>query len=165
MNLDPSKSSHTEMHRDKARDFAKRRRTYICLKGQALTLAVIGGIAAAALGLIGIGQIAFYLFIGEYTGAACIAGPFCFLVYLCGLFGHAALDDARFSPRVPPVAEQIAALPAEEVLVRGADVPAPVELLRAAHEHTAVPAEELLRAAQTATERHAEHLLTAERRT
>ena len=37
---------------------------------------------------------------------------------------------------VPPVAEQIAALPAEEILLRGSDQPAatPDELLRAAHE-------------------------------
>ena len=50
-------------------------------------------------------------------------------------------------PYVPPVAEQIAALPVADVRVRGSDQPAatPEELLRAAQAGTAEPAEELLR--------------------
>ena len=54
---------------------------------------------------------------------------------------------------VPPVHEQIAALPAEEVLLRGSDQPtaAPDELLRAARTGTATDAEELLRAESTTT--------------
>ena len=48
---------------------------------------------------------------------------------------------------VPPVREQIAALSAEEVLVRASDPPTatPMELPRAAHEATQTAAEELLR--------------------
>jgi hypothetical protein len=47
---------------------------------------------------------------------------------------------------VPPVHEQIANLPADEVLVRGSGEPAaPGELLRAAHDVVETQAEELLR--------------------
>lgn len=49
---------------------------------------------------------------------------------------------------VPPVREQIAVLPADEVLLRGSDHPAaaPEELLRAAQQVTETASEELLRA-------------------
>jgi len=57
------------------------------------------------------------------------------------------VDGADLS-YVPPVAEQIAALSADEILLRGSDEPAigPEELLRAARAGTAEQAEELLRA-------------------
>ena len=53
-------------------------------------------------------------------------------------------------PYVPPVAEQIADLPAEDILVRGSNQPAAAsgELLRAAREGAEAEAEELLRADQ-----------------
>ena len=56
---------------------------------------------------------------------------------------------------VPPVAEQLAALPAADVLLRGSDQPAaaPDELLRPAHEGMETDAEELLRAGQGADEK------------
>ena len=57
-------------------------------------------------------------------------------------------------PYVPPVAEQTAALPAEDILLRGSDRPAanPAELLRAAHAGMAGPAGELLRSTDEAVE-------------
>jgi hypothetical protein len=58
--------------------------------------------------------------------------------------------EAETIAYVPPVREQIAALPAEEILVRGSDQPAatPDELLRPARERAETGAEELLRADQ-----------------
>ena len=49
---------------------------------------------------------------------------------------------------VPLVAEQLAALPAEEILLRGSYQPvaAPDELLRVAHDRAETEAEELVRA-------------------
>ena len=51
-------------------------------------------------------------------------------------------------PYVPPLSEELAALPADEILLRGSDEPAatPGELLRAAQAGAADSAEELLRA-------------------
>jgi hypothetical protein len=58
------------------------------------------------------------------------------------------LVDGADLPYVPTVTEQIAALSADEILLRGSDEPAigPEELLRAARAGTAEQAEELLRA-------------------
>jgi hypothetical protein len=54
---------------------------------------------------------------------------------------------SRHTIYVPPVREQLAALPAEEVLVRGSDQPraTSTELLRAITEISQTPSEELLR--------------------
>ena len=63
-------------------------------------------------------------------------------------------QDAEAIPYVPPVHEQIAALPAEDILLRGSDhlEALPGELLRAAQAGTETASEELLRAQQTAVE-------------
>ena len=54
---------------------------------------------------------------------------------------------AKAIPYIPRNAEQLAALPADEVLLRGSDTPtAPDELLRASHEGGDQASEELLRA-------------------
>ena len=65
-------------------------------------------------------------------------------MYLCAV----SVDDSKAILYVPPVAIQLAALPAEAILVRGCDQPAaePSELLRAAREGEATVAEELVRA-------------------
>ena len=80
----------------------------------------------------------------------------CFLIFVVTVlvfFGglgmrRNALKEARRLVYVPPVAEQVAALPAEEILVRGSERPdaAPPELLRAAHSGNIEDANELLRA-------------------
>ena len=60
---------------------------------------------------------------------------------------HAETQVASIT-RVPPVAEQISALPAKAILVRASDEPAtqPGEMLRAAHSHALIDGEDLLRA-------------------
>jgi hypothetical protein len=79
------------------------------------------------------------------------------LTLFCGAGGYAytrMAEASRCSARtlkyIPPVAEQLAALPAKEILVRGSDQPAlaPDELLRAAREGEATEARELMRASQ-----------------
>ncbi len=75
-------------------------------------------------------------------------------LFLCGvpaLYGRrlwlASEEVIKSLPHVPPVSEQIAALPADEVLLRGSNAPAaaPEELLRPAGKQE-TPAEDLLRA-------------------
>ncbi len=66
----------------------------------------------------------------------------------CGLMlWQAAAKKARSIPYVPPVREQIAALPAEQILVRGSEEPdvLPQDMLRAALLESEKPEEELLR--------------------
>jgi hypothetical protein len=78
------------------------------------------------------------------TGSAGLALMSLFCVWLLR-------DEARTKlPYVPPVAEQLAALPAEEVLVRASDEPTatPDELLRAASAGVETQADELLRPRQ-----------------
>jgi len=81
-----------------------------------------------------------------------IAG-FVAVASLCGLATlssrlYGALDQkSRFIPYVPPVRDQIAALPAGEVLLRGSDSPPSPqdELLRAAHISSEIGSDQLLR--------------------
>jgi hypothetical protein len=65
-----------------------------------------------------------------------------------GIWANERIVDLEDVPYVPTVAEQIAALPAEEVLLRSSDqpIPLPEELLRPAHAGAGDMAEELLRA-------------------
>lgn len=67
---------------------------------------------------------------------------------LCFFVGKDQSKKEKEIEYVPPVREQIAALRAHEILLRGADEPdtTPDELLRAAQAGMAEPAEELLRA-------------------
>ena len=70
------------------------------------------------------------------------------LPFLCGFMGaYLEAGALRNIEYVPPVHKQLAALPADEVLLRSSDQPAtePSELLRAAQEGTGKGAEELLR--------------------
>ena len=66
----------------------------------------------------------------------------------CLVASGSLMRTAIKTPYVLPVAEQIAALPADKILVRCSDQPAatPEELLRAAQVGTVEPSEELLRA-------------------
>jgi hypothetical protein len=70
------------------------------------------------------------------------------IAFYVGRTAVSSLKEARSLPYVPPVAEQISALPAEKILVRCSNEPTatPEELLRAAQARAEQPAEELLRA-------------------
>ena len=77
---------------------------------------------------------------------------------IAGVLTYAGVDAVRIAhkqsaalPFVPPVDEQIAALPAVEILVRGSEPPAaqPEELLRAAQRGVETDPTELLRAEQS----------------
>ena len=65
-----------------------------------------------------------------------------------GIVWRKSLEKWRSLPYVPPVREQIAALPSVEILLRASDEPiaASNELLRAANEGSTIASEELLRA-------------------
>jgi hypothetical protein len=67
--------------------------------------------------------------------------------FLFAWLWRSSAKAAKAIPYVPPVREQIAALPADEVLLRGSDPPVarPDELLRAARQGTQTGAEELMR--------------------
>lgn len=82
-----------------------------------------------------------------------VSGIFVGLGALVGCWKSSSAGAAV--PYVPPVREQIAALPAEQILVRGTNGAAatPEELLRAVHNETTTPAEDLLRAAAARNDR------------
>ncbi len=67
------------------------------------------------------------------------------------LLWNSSAERVQTLEYVPPIREQIAALPAEEVLVRGSDQPATrnAELLRSTYYGAAAAEEELLRADAT----------------
>ena len=104
-----------------------------------------------------IGTIAFSIF-SDHTAwlhdtVTCIF--FLVAALLIGSIGYLGFQLIRTANKmtddnlyVPTVRDQIAYLPAGEVLLRGSDQPAATssELLRAAHEGTRTDAEELLRA-------------------
>ena len=131
---------------------AKKRREYLRKKART----GIGGTATAGIS-IGLGLVAALLIFAAVQNIGFSRGNivlFAFLAFavlaVAVYFGHVSVSsfkEARAIPYIPPVREQIAALPADEVLLRGSDQPAasPVELLRAAHDGTETEAGELLR--------------------
>lgn len=140
-------------------DGAKRRREYVVKKAIANMLATLGCSAAFGLGMLAAilaVPFLFLLILSINYGGIDIIFAAVYLVVLLILGGLALLGgrlyntfekQSRFMPYVPPVPDQIAALPAEEVLLRGSDPPsaAPDELLRAAHQGVVTPSDELLR--------------------
>jgi hypothetical protein len=78
--------------------------------------------------------------------------PAAFVLMGAWLFKFCAQRSAAL-PYVPPVREQVGALPAREILVRGASEPAASngELLRAAHKQSETGAMDLLRPGVEAT--------------
>lgn len=137
-------------------DPVAKRRTYLLAKaetgsmsciGLCLTLgfgllaiaAIFGAVAALfAIPLIGPGPALIGLMVSAVTG------------YLAYIGYQAMRTAARRSDEivyVPPVREQVAALPADEVLLRGADQPAsgPADLLRVAYTVNATGSDELVR--------------------
>jgi len=142
-----------QIAKDRTREAAKRRREYLTKKGTAYTAAGIcgfiasAGFAVATLALLGILCAALNV-IGLSDWVFVVIFGLCGLaVGTVGYFGswHGKTRGDRV-PYVPPVAEQLLALPADEVLVRASAEPA-------------APPEELLRAAQVGMANHAEQLL------
>jgi hypothetical protein len=138
-------------------DGARKRREYLWKKAAARLLQAIGGVTTVGCGLLWLLALA-----GTIVAIAVARSPLPSLL-AAGLaalvcvgaatliargFWRASAEAAEAIPYVPPVAEQVAALPAKEVLVRGAHQPldSTDELLRAATPHAAVDAAELLRA-------------------
>ena len=142
-------------------DSAKKRREYLRKKAAALILLFISAMFGVLLLVVtavvvsmarhGLGGSGLWIYI--WAGFACLSltvlGVFLF-------YGSVTMSrQASSLLYIPPVAEQIAALPAEAILVRGSDQPsaAPGELLRAARAGEMVDeAGELLRADQGAKE-------------
>ena len=134
-------------HGERLKDRAKTRRAYlwksISLRAWSVCAGLIVIVSGILLSLSLFGLIYYFLSPIYWLW---LSG----LGIICGLGGWlflASLEKTVSLPHVPPVREQIAALSAEEILVRGSNEPAaaPRELLRAAHEGTEMAVEELLR--------------------
>ena len=150
-----------QTHADRVTDAEKKRRAYLREVNSANAKATGGCLLLAicvlltlcgALGLL----CALGFFLSETVADGAISGIATVLFVAgvptaLGLLGTRLICKKMSSipriPYVPPVEEQIAALPAA-VLLRGSDEPTatPGELLRAAREATATDTDELLRA-------------------
>ena len=159
-----------ETHIEPVNDIAKKRREYL-RKVSVATAAVgtagilsIAGILIAAIMWLGIYVFLNYYAMGHFRPSRSSAdtkvqaGILLVLSSLAvglisGLICRDQLRKKQEIEYVPPVAEQIAALPAEEILLRGSDQPAATsgELLRATHSATETAPEELLRPTENRT--------------
>jgi len=135
---------HTTGQRE---DAAKKRRDYLLQKA-----AYKVNYGTLVLSICFFGYLVVASCLGDHRYVANAAWGFCscgFLV-LISLFFIAMLrrEETTKLPYVPPVAEQLAALPTEAILVRGSDQPTATagELLRAVLPGVETKAEELLRA-------------------
>lgn len=130
------------------KDAKRKRRQYLASKAHKIVgTGMFAGAAAFALAAACVSlllrQSGPWLTTWAYTAATLLcAGAIC-----CYMTCRTA-NEAKSIPYVPPVAEQIAALPAEEILVRGSEQPAAPsgELLRAARAGIDTEPTELLRA-------------------
>jgi hypothetical protein len=143
-------------------DPAKKRREYLVRINQAGIGAVLFGILTLVLTLIAFVMILYALVLpydleGDDPGPTPVqhvAITWSTIAVVIAFGCCSAVVCARNCKRieatiyVPPVLEQVAALPAEAVLMRGSEEPtaAPEELLRAAREGAESEAAELLRA-------------------
>jgi hypothetical protein len=132
---------------------AQRRVGYLALKSAAIGTGCIGAVLFIAFGLLTLGCFIATL-AGVFVGPSLTVFPCLIATALAGAITYLgaymmirANDRVIALPVVPAVREQIAALPAEEVLLRGAETPVatPDELLRAAREATASAPHELVR--------------------
>jgi len=132
-------------------DLARKRREYLKHKAAANFQRTFG-IACTIAALFG-GLYALWLLVPMSDAALqeLLVRVVLFVAAVIFMLGVSQVDLAerkeRRFPYVPPVAEQIAALPAEDILLRGSDQPAATtdELLRAAQAGTTHEAVELLR--------------------
>jgi hypothetical protein len=136
----------SQAHRDWVKDAAKKRWKYLVRQHIETALAVTGALFIC---------LAFFGVLLAWRGilADAVTAIFVFLIAVAiGKFGwwfcHTRCKVANSLRYVPPVAEQLAALPADEVLLRSSEQPAAAadELLRAAQEGSVTEAVELLRA-------------------
>jgi len=135
-------------------DVRKKRREYLGKKAGAEVLGAVTAVFALALGalalvlmfavLMNIGNsgasLFFFAFLTVFIGAVAV---------YTGRISSSSFEEARTLEYVPSAAEQLAALPAEDILVRGSDRPD-------------APAEELVRAASPAGVNAANELLRSE---
>ena len=147
-----------ETHRETTQSAEQKRRAYLREKAQASVA------AAAALGIAVLFAIPVLLTFGisflkllasrrlpdlfEILIGLLVLGMFAGPAFLAWTIRQHFTKKAASLPYVPPVREQIATLPADEILLRGSEEPAaaPGELLRAAQGRTETGSEELLRA-------------------
>ena len=137
------------------RDLARKRWKYLFARAGTSTLWCYGMLLTVASAIVSIACIISLLIFRDglwYDGFFSVAAVLGALVTaLVSFIGFCNLREAKHISRltayVPPVHEQIAALPAEEVLVRGAEHPEAVasELLRPTNEVSNSATEELLR--------------------
>ena len=138
----------SQTHKKPQEDAAKKRREYLWQKWRMYCWALFGLLALVRVfvSLLDIAEVRSKK--PSMDAAVTIALSAAVLTTLGAAVYRKAHDEAKVIPFVPPVAEQIANLPADEVLLRGSDQPAsvPGELLRAAQEGTEIGPDELLRA-------------------
>jgi len=145
-------------------DREKQRRDYLTKKAGTISKGIAGGIVCLILALVTLVLLILGIFCCFYRWAdakgetqyglpvgigflivAAITGS---LAALSGLHAKDQADRAKALPYIPPLTP--GTLPAEEVLIRGAQPPTEGQgalLLRAAEESVNTPAKELLRAA------------------
>lgn len=137
-------------------DAVKKRQDYLRKRAVANTLQLVGAVTTIGCGLIWLlslvgiiaGVSASLSLLPALLGAGLLALPSLgAATLLASGFWHSSAEAAKSIPYVPPVHEQLAALPADEVLLRGSRQPAaaPDELLRAADPVPVVSHRELLR--------------------
>ena len=148
------------MHREPVTDAAKRRREYLLRRARAqVCLNIFTSLSAllwvpALFGFLVTLILLVRATVPGYSGSSLSAAIWFVFTVLCGGAAYLCIrvaDSARHKARtleyVPPVVEQIAALPARNVLLRGSEAPAVAagELLTAAHGGAGIR-EELMRA-------------------
>lgn len=138
-----------QTHTDRMRDAAKNRRVYV---RKLVGLGLLGGsFAVLAIGLFAWTVSTVWsdwaVFVQHWPIFYILFMPVIVITTLCYAVFATAWRESRSVLYVPPVAEQIGALPAEAILVRGSDEPAalPGEMLRAASAGKETKAEDLLR--------------------
>jgi hypothetical protein len=141
-----------QTHKDPVKDAAQKRRDYLVAKAKIHSISETSRIAVVIF-TIGTGFM-FLVDFGHFlpTWVVLIAGLLnAVLAAVAYRIMKRADARAKALTYVPPVAEQIAALPASDVLLRGSEQPiaAPEELLRAAQTGSETASEELLRAQHT----------------
>jgi len=138
------------------KDLVKRRREYLGVQAGLGTQGCAGLIICVGFGLLAFAGIPLSLtvILSSQSDGTSLEVFTIFLTAIAGFISvigyrtvKSAGDKSRKIPYVPPVRAQIAALPAEEVLIRASDKPpaTPEELLRAAQAGREQRAEELLR--------------------
>lgn len=148
-----------QTHRDQVKDPATKRREYLLGTTTAHLFATVGAIAAVGFGIltvIAVIPLAYVFYLGSGVNT-----PFAVMniavVMLLGVLTALSVRLFKISDKkldalnyVPPVREQVANLPADEVLLRGSNQPTatPEELLRSAQAGIETDAQELLRAEQ-----------------